>query len=375
MTSIEGIECFSYLPCGPALCTAFFLCYNHFAFIVRFSTQNHTAFSFLQIKQKLLVLSLCIVTVRCWLCGRLHTQGCVAVMCEKECLKIGQREDFCNNMDDVQWLSDEDLKRLQGVMRGILQEIDRVCRENDIQYSMCSGTMIGAAVHQDFLPWDDDADLMMDRANYDRFIEIFPQKCNKPYQLAHHTTSEDFFFLYAKVEDTTEKMIEKLHETTLERNVFVDVTVFDGVDGPVSEKWKRLFGAYVSLYKHRRCGLLPRSPLKRFLYRLIAWPRSNRSEHRLYQRYDALCRRVKRPAYLTELIIPTQRLERYDASLFSAYQNIPFAGLQLMNIQNMDSYFMSAFQKTEFHIDEENRATHCPHALRLLPSANEKPAC
>ena len=58
----------------------------------------------------------------------------------------------------------------------ILKEIDLFCRENDIQYSIDGGTLLGAVRHQGFIPWDDDADIMMDRENYKRFLELAKDK-------------------------------------------------------------------------------------------------------------------------------------------------------------------------------------------------------
>ena len=50
--------------------------------------------------------------------------------------------------------------------------IDKVCRENNIKYSLAYGTLIGAIRHKGFIPWDDDMDIMLTRDNYDKLIEI-----------------------------------------------------------------------------------------------------------------------------------------------------------------------------------------------------------
>ena len=55
-----------------------------------------------------------------------------------------------------------------------LQDIDRVCRANNIEYSLVAGTLLGAVRYADCIPWDDDADIVMTRDNFERFDKIYP---------------------------------------------------------------------------------------------------------------------------------------------------------------------------------------------------------
>lgn len=55
-------------------------------------------------------------------------------------------------------LSFEECKRLQ---LEILNEVDNVCREHSISYSLAFGTLLGAIRHKGYIPWDDDLDIMM----------------------------------------------------------------------------------------------------------------------------------------------------------------------------------------------------------------------
>lgn len=66
------------------------------------------------------------------------------------------------------------LQELQRVSLELLLEFDAICQAFDIPYSLCGGTMLGAARHAGFIPWDDDVDLMMLRCDYERFLKLAP---------------------------------------------------------------------------------------------------------------------------------------------------------------------------------------------------------
>lgn len=55
----------------------------------------------------------------------------------------------------------------------LLKEIDDICKKEDIEYYLAAGTMLGAVRHRGFIPWDDDADVIMTKSNYDKFVNYF----------------------------------------------------------------------------------------------------------------------------------------------------------------------------------------------------------
>lgn len=54
-----------------------------------------------------------------------------------------------------------------------LKEIDRLCRQHDIPYTLIGGSLLGAIRENGFIPWDNDADIAMTRDAYERFKKIF----------------------------------------------------------------------------------------------------------------------------------------------------------------------------------------------------------
>ena len=68
---------------------------------------------------------------------------------------------------------------LQDKILEIMVDIDKLCRENNIDYCLMGGSALGAKRHGGFIPWDDDLDIFMTPNNYEKFRNIFLQKGNK----------------------------------------------------------------------------------------------------------------------------------------------------------------------------------------------------
>lgn len=66
-----------------------------------------------------------------------------------------------------------DTQTIQRELLSCLKDFHRFCVTNDICYSLCAGTMLGAVREGGFIAWDDDADVMMTRDNYERFCSAF----------------------------------------------------------------------------------------------------------------------------------------------------------------------------------------------------------
>lgn len=69
-----------------------------------------------------------------------------------------------------------DLRRQQLRMMELLLAFDKICKKHNIRYWLIAGTLIGAARHHGFIPWDDDMDVQMLREDYERMLEILPQE-------------------------------------------------------------------------------------------------------------------------------------------------------------------------------------------------------
>ncbi|RHV69951.1 MULTISPECIES: LicD family protein [Clostridia] len=103
-------------------------------------------------------------------------------------------------MSDAVNLSGEQLRKLQLVELEMLQEVDRICRKNDIQYTLYAGTLLGAVRHKGFIPWDDDADIAFLPEEYEKFYQACKKDLNKEkFFLQDYRSDEYYRWGYAKL--------------------------------------------------------------------------------------------------------------------------------------------------------------------------------
>lgn len=142
---------------------------------------------------------------------------------------------------------EEKLRELQNTMLEILKLVDKICRDNDIKYSLCSGTLLGAVRHKGFIPWDDDLDIRMTRDNYDRFIEVWNEINPKGYSLQNKENTPNFPQSFSKIRKNNTTFVQ--HEWEKEKyntGVFVDVFPLDRIPSGILSK--KLF--YFRCYKY-----------------------------------------------------------------------------------------------------------------------------
>lgn len=119
------------------------------------------------------------------------------------------------------------LKELQKEGLKILKEVHAFCEKNDIMYSVAYGTLIGTIRHQGFIPWDDDIDIIMYRADYDRFCDTF---VSERYKLAARPSDDNCLLAFARVYDDKTTFSDAVAPWYCkEAGVFIDVFPIDFV--------------------------------------------------------------------------------------------------------------------------------------------------
>lgn len=125
---------------------------------------------------------------------------------------------------------DKTLRTMQLMELGILREVDRVCRENDVSYFLDSGSALGAMRHDGFIPWDDDIDIGMLREDYDRFLAVAREALGERYEVSEPLSSGGHAAMFAKVwlKGTKFYTVETLDAGILQ-GIGIDIMPYDAL--------------------------------------------------------------------------------------------------------------------------------------------------
>lgn len=228
-------------------------------------------------------------------------------------------------------LPEAELQRLHETLLGMLLDVASVCDELDISFFLGEGTLLGAIRHHGFIPWDDDLDLYMLRADYERFLREAPARLGERYRVQHPSTVENYWSAFAKVRlaDGPQHFRQAhIAHLTSENGPLIDIFPVEyvprdhGMGLMLQSGWLRVLrGALVQKLRIEPAG----RPIKRVL-RLVSQPMSLRFIHR---QLDATLRRHgDRPLAFAAILASFHplRSQVVPAEVFAGQEWVDFEG-------------------------------------------------
>lgn len=236
-------------------------------------------------------------------------------------------------------MKDVDLKEFHHRLCLLMNEIHKICIENDIKYTMMGGTLIGALRHKGFIPWDDDIDIGMTYDNYKRFIDVAFSLKHEWVEFDLAGVTENYYCPFVKAYDCRTTFMEGNRDEP--RGIFIDIF-------PLIYAGDSKLSAYISFKKHRFLQAL----LKRKAYHfetgvkrelLLSYLAKPFTATTLMKAINSQYKKLskKRKAFSSDMdggvqgIVPTE--------LFDNYLLYDFEEYKFMGMRDADRYLQLVF--------------------------------
>lgn len=242
----------------------------------------------------------------------------------------------------------------------VILKIDRICRENGCWYSIIYGTLLGAVRHKGFIPWDDDIDIAMPRADLyklGKFIEKHPEEGLNFIDISNR---KDTIYTCAKVCDTATVVKESRFKAVEGYGVFVDVFALDNLPNDQSKRKKfKSRARYLARIIQHASLISPGKPhgLKKTILVYVSFIYSKFfSVEKTLQKLTKHCTKYNDDK--TDYFGVPYHLTVLKKSYFSEIADLPFEGYLLKGPKQYDEVLRSMYRDPYTLPPENKRITH-----------------
>ncbi len=257
----------------------------------------------------------------------------------------------------------DEMKKIELEMMKI---VDKVCRENDINYSLIDGSLLGAVRHQGFIPWDDDMDIMMPRPDYEKFKKVMLNNNYDGIKYMDFETQDDCHYGFAKVYNPNTILEERDIYKVKNFGVYIDIFPLDGLPDDPKQILKHM-KKVAKLRNIRRYAIHTKlskmNKVISFLYKICSIPikiygykRINKKANKLMKKYD-----YNTSNYVTILYsdVSAFRHKYFEKSFFDKTHYSKFEDTEFKILDNYDKYLKDMYGNyMEFPPEDKRESGH-----------------
>lgn len=276
------------------------------------------------------------------------------------------------------------LNETQQYIMQVLRDVVRILDELEIPYYMQGGTMLGAVRHKGIIPWDDDVDLGIPRADYERLLREVAAKLPENLELRTYDDETDHHYYFARIVD---KRYQIRRMGSLEErleNVWVDLFPLDGMpNGLLARQWHKIRLLVVRLKYHLSCFervniKRPGRPLvERVIIKIATWTRVGSwfNTRKQLDKMDRLLKKYspEKTEYFVNFMGQTSYKfnEMFKKSVYGKGKLYPFEDLQLVGPEDYDGYLKSLYGDYMTPPKVEDRNAHVSELVPIDPERRD----
>jgi len=139
-------------------------------------------------------------------------------------------QELCKKSGILHKLTADERRSLQLHLCKMYKDLEKVCDRHGLTVMMAFGSALGAVRHKGFIPWDDDMDVFMPRADYDALITEYADELPGNYIIYAPNSTNGAIARFAKMVDKNTRFVEVENEE-IERHagVFIDIFPLDSI--------------------------------------------------------------------------------------------------------------------------------------------------
>lgn len=250
------------------------------------------------------------------------------------------------------------------IMVEILAYFDKVCRQNNINYSLIGGSLIGAIRHQGIIPWDDDIDVILSRDNYLKIIEILEKDDDARFKILTKNNTKDYFFPFPKLVDKRTYVVEHQNlEQISEYGIYIDIFSYNFMPNSQKERTKAVkkIKLYNSMMSRKKLNFKKEGIKQNFLRfnknmisKVIGYDSIYKKLEKIYNKYS----KNKSDYVVSNWPIYDISKEIQKSNSIAEYINVSFENIQVMIFKNYDEILKTTFGDYMQLPPEDKRKSH-----------------
>ena len=125
-------------------------------------------------------------------------------------------------------MSEIELQRIHELELDMFKVFVEICNRENLPYYLLGGSCLGAVRHQGFIPWDDDMDVGLLRADYEKFLRVADKYLPEYMFLQTNFTDPEYPMLFAKIRNNNTTFIESsARKVDINHGVYIDIFPID----------------------------------------------------------------------------------------------------------------------------------------------------